>query len=616
MGDGSADTTAGDTAQGVDGTTARRSGGSAGRAGRAAWRARIRSSRTGKVIGSGVLLGGDTVLTCAHVPADRNSAVTVEFPEIAGAEASTATVLDGCWVPAQGRNGDRGDLALLRVHRPPPGGHSAPLRRASLRNARVEICGYAESVRHAQGAALQATVSMNFGERVQLHVQPAHLPRSGFSGGPVLDMNDPPSVLGITVTGYFDSAGVEPLTLAHMIPVETIVRYLPRVRDWGVSGRRGVEPPLASRAGRLRATPEVEYAERLASWLRGEDGSPVYVTEVRPDSGRDHTLQRALALADREISARATTVLSTDPLGTVPPVGSLDLAVDVRGATVGEVVVQVAERMNLKESDPGRALERLRGEHLPLTVALLGVDRAADPEGLVGLCGEFADRGCRQLLVHYGPGPRIDQEELALRHRMGELAGRLGALDERLRELIPAAHRLAGVSPPHRAVTRLHMDLALLRHAHRGGDGPPPRQVHAALEALERRARRAESDAAETRERAERGYERRAVLRGELRTYRQLAVRHGRIEDVDLDREYRTAHRALHTGRFEEQGAAAAVARYVAVVRRALGWPPQDAEPARDTDPAGAAAPAAPVAPAEQAPERAGAEGTGAEGER
>ncbi|MGK5497356.1 trypsin-like peptidase domain-containing protein, partial [Streptomyces sp. URMC 125] len=549
------------------------------RAARGAWRVRVRSRGSRRVIGSGVLLGGDTVLTCAHVLGSRVSPVTVDFPEIEGAESSTATVIDGCWVPPQGE--DRGDVALLRLHRPPPGRHSAPLLRAvAVRGTRVDLCGYADSLRGALGVALTATVNLSFGERVQLDLPPSHLPRRGFSGGPVLDMDDPPSVLGITVARYLNASEPEPLAMAHMIPVETIARYLPGVRPW-VGGLPAVQRSLTASASSGRAT-DFGYAERLAAWFGGRNPAPVYVTEVERGSGRDRTLQRALALADRELSVDAPAVLSTDPAGTVPPVGSLDLAVGARGATADEVVVQVAERMNLKEPDPARARKRLRAGRVPLTVAVLGVNESAEPDRLLGLCGEFAERGCRLLLVFHGRNTRVDQateEDLALRHRMGALAERLDALDGRLRRLAPTKARLAGVEPPDDAVTDLHMNLSLLRHAHGAGGSPATgwtRTAQDRLDRLDRRTRRAERDTAAAEEAARRGYERRTELRGELRAYRQMAVRHGRIEDVELDGVYRAAHEALYRGRFAAESAAEAVAGYVDAVRHALGWPPQD----------------------------------------
>ncbi|GAA2415894.1 serine protease [Streptomyces glaucosporus] len=544
-----------------------------------AWCVRLRSQGSDRVIGSGVLIDGDKVLTCAHVLADRTSPVIVDFPGTEGAAGSTATVVNGCWIPPRGE--DRGDVVLLRLHRPPPGRLSAPLLRAAVaRGTRVRLCGYADPVRDARGVELTATAGPPSGERVRLDPHSPRLPRRGLSGGPVLDTDDPSGVLGIVVTRYFESVGPEPPVIAHMIPVETIARYLPDVRSC-ISGPPGVDPRLVPSAASGR-TGDPGYAERLAAWLGGRHPSPVYVTEVERGSARDRTLQRALALADRELSADAPAVTSADPAGTVPPVGSLDLAVDARGATADEVAARVAGRMNLKEPDPARARERLRAGRVPLTVAVLGVNEAAEPERLLALCGEFAELGCRLLLVFHGSDTRVDQateEDLALRHRMGVLAERLDALDGRLRRLAPARVRLAGVEPPDDAVTDLHLNLSLLRHAHRTGKDAAPgwaRTAQDRLKRLERRTRRAERDADTAEEAARKGYERRAELRGELRTYRQLAARHGRIEDVELDGVYRAAHEALHRGRFEAESAGKAVAGYVDAVRRVLGWPPEE----------------------------------------
>ncbi|MBN3929853.1 hypothetical protein IQ279_09405 [Streptomyces verrucosisporus] len=97
-------------------------------------------------------------------------------------------------------------------------------------------------------------------------------------------------------------------------------------------------------------------------------------------------------------------------------------------------------------------------------------------------------------------------------------------------------------------MTRLHMDLAWLRHAHRTGADLDRSRLPGAPEELRHRTERAERAVESAWEAAERGYGRRAELRGELRAYRRLAVQHGRIEDVALDREYRAAHDALHAG--------------------------------------------------------------------
>lgn len=599
--------------------------GGPGRPGAEGWRVRLRSAGSGRPLGSGVLLGGTHVLTCAHVPGDRGATVLVDFPEIAGAASSEATVAPDGWHPAPRvprQEEPTADLALLEVHRPPPGGRSAPLLRAAPpAGTPVEICGL---VADGLGAALRATVSRRFGERVQLYPESLeHVPRRGFSGGPVLDMQQPTGVLGIAVTRYVDRSDVAPLALAQMIPVDTVLRYLPQVERW-TGGRPGVATSIAARASAARLT-DPEYAVRLTRWLDGSNPAPVYVTTVVPGTSRDQTLQRTLALADRELSTDAPSVRSQDPAGTVPPVGSLDLAVDAAGASAAEVVREIAERLNLRETDPRRARRRLRALPLSQTVAVLGVDRAARPAELIDLCGDLAQRGARHLLVFHGvPGtgrggaPRSAEASVLLRHRIGRLEDRLARLADRAAALpgtlaaaVPAAREAApseaapseaapsdavpsdavpsgawpgGGEPPARTLAeeaaRLRTQLAGLHGAARRADGPPPARL----------LRRAEPELAAAVERAERllaTAERAAgrlrELRGELETYRRLAAHLLGAEDVELAPRYREARDALYAAPFDPRRAAAATERYRTAVRAALGWP---ADPADPPDPA------------------------------
>src|SRR5688572_31447613 len=84
------------------------------------WRVRIRHG-DGEILGAGVLLGRDTVLTCAHVvPADR--AVLVDFVGMPGAAPVPARADRRAWIPESGGQGDpSGDVALLRLERPRQG---------------------------------------------------------------------------------------------------------------------------------------------------------------------------------------------------------------------------------------------------------------------------------------------------------------------------------------------------------------------------------------------------------------------------------------------------------------------------------------------------------------
>ncbi|WP_093840351.1 S1 family peptidase [Streptomyces aidingensis] len=579
------------------------------------WRVRIRCPAGGRVIGSGVLLGGDTVLTCAHVVPGRTATVTVEFPEIEGAPGSPATVRDGCWHPA---DEGRGDLALLSVHRPPPGAPSAPLVRAApAAGLAVELCGYSEAVMQGRGAAFEATVSRTFGERVQLNpAQAAHLPRHGFSGGPVLDMGRPSGVLGITVTAYLDRAGAAPLTLAHMIPVDTVIRYLPEVKRWA-GGRHGVEPGLATAASAAELV-DAGYAARLARWLSGRDTSPVYATEVTPGSARERTMQRALALADRELSTDEPRAVSSDPPETIPPVGSLDLAVHAAGRTAEEVARRIAERVRLRAPEepadgpagtgssnggsgsgsgsgadngaggpggPG-ARELLRLLRLSLTIAVLGVNRAADPAGLVDLCGELAERDCRLLLVWDG-GPSADRlaarESVRLRHRIGRVTARLRELDGRIEKLPAPSAADPPDETPQAIAARLWVDLAAYHGAHRtSGSRPPVAELHRALDRLGDRIGGLEERIRSARRAAERLRADRAALRRELDSYRQLAAGLLRAEHIGLDPLYQEARQALYSAPLSADAAEAAseaVRRYAAAVRAALGWPPAEETP-------------------------------------
>ncbi|GAB2584711.1 serine protease [Streptomyces capparidis] len=540
------------------------------------WRVRLRRPGSGELLGSGVLLGGHTVLTCAHAVTGVDT-VQVELPEIDGEPPCTAEVVHDRLVPEH--DGDKGDLALLRLHRPQPADVSASLlRTAPSPGTKVHLWGYPKSVAGGTGTAFDATVSMRTGERVQLNpATPAHAVRHGFSGGPVLDLHQPASVLGITATGYHDEQAGAPLDLVHMIPVDTVVKYLPEVRPW-VTGRPGVEPGMVSQVSAPGGHPawDAGYAERLAAWLRGESGAPgVRVTEVVRGSVRDLTLQRALALADREMSRYAPAVPSGDPPATVPPVGSLDLAVDARGATADEVVLRIAERLNFQEPDPARVRERLRAGRAPLTVAVLGMNLAADPPDLLRLCGELADCACRQLLVWYGEGHRPDAAvgaDLELRYRMGDLARRVDELTARSRALARDAAGLCDVTPAVGAVTRVAETLALFGLARRAGAELPQRRTEHALTALGERAEQAGQGLDAARGVTDERRARRERLRADLESSRYLAVVDGPAEDTELEVEYRAARDQLYHLAFDEDAARLAVTRYTQAVRRRRGW--------------------------------------------
>ncbi|MEU7366037.1 serine protease [Streptomyces hygroscopicus] len=376
------------------------------------WRVRIRSS-AGDVLGAGILLGSETVLTCAHVIPDDGlpvpaTEVLVDLVEVPDAEPVPARVADGCWVPQ--RSDGCGDVALLRLGRPQPAEHAAPLYRLPPVLGRpVWMGGFPEGLDN--GHYLRARTAGRVGPRAEwVGLDPASrrdVVRKGFSGAGVED-EATRHVIGMVVSRYDDPPGIpsaERLSVSYMIPVETILRHLPVVHRW-VRGDPGVDRPLVSRL--TAGVQDVGFAQRLAVWLRREPltgrAGVVDVETVVIESGdrvRYEALSRAITLADRELSGGGPDeALSAAPHGTVPPLGSVDLAIDVTRRTDTEVALRVADRMDLRSPGDTSPLSRVRANAVPLTIVAVGVDRARDPEALVWFMKLLADRGSR--LEHQG----------------------------------------------------------------------------------------------------------------------------------------------------------------------------------------------------------------------
>ncbi|MEK8172179.1 hypothetical protein NKH77_31640 [Streptomyces sp. M19] len=323
------------------------------------------------------------------------------------AEPVTARVAAGCWVPQLADQ--RGDVALLELARPQASEHVAPLYRLPpLPGRRVRMYGFPSTSNTActsgrpspgpaaalrVGAAVPADGGGHGAARLQRRGRRGHRDRAGHRDGgrPVRRPGRLPHPDAVPAD--------QRLHLSYMIPVETLVRHLPRVAEWA-GGDRGVDLSFVSDGGgpadRRDPVPDPEFARWLARWL-GRDGLPdVEVTVIGPAaSARSRTLGRAVALADRELSAEAggagrdLAESSGAPPDTVPPVGSLDLALDVTGRTVAEVAKRVADRMHLlghHEPDGpfdlgGHSASLFRADAVPLTIVVEGVDYAADPPG-------------------------------------------------------------------------------------------------------------------------------------------------------------------------------------------------------------------------------------------
>ncbi|MET7904046.1 serine protease [Streptomyces sp. NPDC005355] len=448
------------------------------------WRVRIRSS-AGDILGAGILLGSDTVLTCAHVIPDDGlpvpaTRVLVDLVGVHDAEPVTAHVADGCWVPQLPDN--CGDVALLRLSRPQPAEHAAPLFRMPPKPRRpVWMYGFPED--NPNGLWFLAEIAGPAGPRsewVQLNPDsPGDVVRRGFSGTGVQD-EESRRLIGMIVSRYDDSFKVptaERRSVSYMIPVETIVRHLPRVRRW-VSGDRGVDPRLVSRL--TDGVQDVGFAQRLALWLRretltGREGIADVETVViaADDSDRYEALSRAVTLADRELSGGgADEAVSAAPRGTVPPIGSLDLAVDVTGWTDTDMARRVADRMDLRSPGDSSPLSRIRANAVPLTIVAVGLDRARDQDALVRFMKLLADRGARLMLVfrdRHAPGLRLAErlfrpDPARIDAWLDELAGRVAVAAEREREAVERGARFASLPEAGAGdTTALRINLTRLR---------------------------------------------------------------------------------------------------------------------------------------------------------
>ncbi|MER6067874.1 trypsin-like peptidase domain-containing protein [Streptomyces sp. NPDC001817] len=404
------------------------------------WIARIEAS-DGQVLGAGVLLARDRVLTAAHVvrPGPR---YVVRLVGVPGAVAATVRADEHVPDHDDGLGGRSGDLALLRLAEPLPAEHATRLYRLATAHGPVSMYGFPDG--HDEGRWHDATLLAARGRdsRVQLRpVTTGELAAPGFSGGGVVD-HATDRVIGIVLSVDRGPGSV----FTHMSPTETIISHLPQVADWS-DGAEAVDPRLRTgtpgRAGRL----DIDFATELAGWFRGE-GWPVLVTVVPARGDRAFTLERAVTLADRELRThRNTSAYHHDPPETVPPAGAHDLALDVKGLTAAQVTDRIAERLGLRD-DPRP--ERLGALRVPLAAVLVGVDQAAEPDALLGLLDRLARQGARLLLVFRRRSERGKQAaESLVRRPLHDRWSRLHAeLDRIVDELGPGLDRLRdGVLP-------------------------------------------------------------------------------------------------------------------------------------------------------------------------
>lgn len=576
------------------------------------WIARIEAP-DGRVLGAGVLLAPDRVLTAGHVVSPGHP-YTVRLVGVPGLDAVAATVRAEEYVPQrEDAFGDRsGDLALVRLATPLPAEHTTRLYRLAAPHGPVSMYGFPDGDDGGRWHGATLVAARGRDSQVQLRpLTPGELAAPGFSGGGVID-HATDQVIGI-VLSVDDGPGS---AFSYMSPTETILSHLPQIAAW-TDGAEAVDPRLRTGLPGAPGRLDVPFATELAAWLRGE-GWPVLVTVVPARGDRAWTLERAVTLADRELRThRNTSAVSQDPPETVPPAGAHDLALDVEGSTAAEVMDRIAERLGIRD-DPRP--ERLATLRVPLAAVLVGVDRAAEPDALLGLLDRLARQGARLLLAFRCRGERAARaaESLVdrpLRERWARLHAELDRivdelgprLDERRDRVLPGPGARQLMEQAEAGVRRTRMLRAWVGHT-------PDREReprHADLlftfeDAADRRRQRLEQALAVLEARLRRREELLGRVNAEWPLCRQRSAADGdRV--MEAYRLYEHAVSLLRHSPCDLECAETAVERFVAFCSAPARTP---LPPGPPTSPAGPGAPPRRTAPTAPGPRTALGEGS------
>lgn len=392
------------------------------------------------VVGGGCLIGPDVVLTCAHVVEkalgvpglgaslqDRpTEAVFVDFPHWPEAKPIKAFVVEGGWFPP---DGERGDVAVLKLQgRPPAGARHPPFRRPpSMMDHGFHVEGFPDRIGDAWAVGL-IRGETHGGSWVQLETTSAagHEIETGFSGAPVWD-DEVEAVVGIVVIVETDSSA----RAARMIPMSALARMWPPLkqrigwrlrfetgelrRHWGPRarglqrGRNSNSPWLFT--GRVRAM------RAIVEWLGQGDGQSGLIVTGGPGSGKSAVISRVVTLADDHL--RNETPTDSAPAGTLPEPGAIDVAVQAKGKTLDMVVAKIAGGLDLRAGSAEDLVAELADGERPRTIVVDALDEAIDTTGIATrllqpLATDGRDAGIKVLI-----GTRSGHNSSLLRKLIG-----------------------------------------------------------------------------------------------------------------------------------------------------------------------------------------------------
>jgi WD40 repeat protein len=392
------------------------------------------------VAGAGVLIDQRHVLTCAHVVNQAlrrdgqaqeppGGEVKVDFVE-AEADPIGARVAGGGWVPI--RPDGVGDVAVLQLVVDAPRGARPAFLRASQRLGGHRFDTYGYPRRYDTGVGATGVLAAwggpgNQWVELQGVEAPGHRVEGGFSGAAVHDQ-DAQAVIGIVVA----EDKLAEAKLAWMLPVQTLTQLLgstwPRLiaivesssmyqpgelaGHWSPKAR-GVERD-AKRGWYF--TGRTQVLRDLTEWLAGglADGRVRAVT-AGPGSGKSAVLARLITLSDPLYRERVPDLDPTDP--TVPPAGSINVAVWAHAKTLEDVVAVIAQATEVDVDSPDALINGLLEADRPATIVVDALDEAVEPVGIAGkllrpLAADAASAGVR-VLVGSRPG-RADELVAAL----------------------------------------------------------------------------------------------------------------------------------------------------------------------------------------------------------
>ncbi|MGQ0777997.1 MAG: trypsin-like peptidase domain-containing protein [Pseudonocardiales bacterium] len=552
----------------------------------APWRVRIRDADG--VLGAGILVCGGQVLTCAHVISPEagetppHTMFIVEFVGVRNTPSAKARIAEGCWSPPRDHesSGEQGDVALLKLSGDSwKGLTAAPLRRLAvsqgLSGRQVRSCGFPDgAVNLSVWARAELAGSGAGGERVQLDSASERNPVTrGFSGAGVVD-DETETVIGMVVSEYTERG------VSWMLPVETILHYLPPRIENCVEGGLAVDRELSDRPG---SQIDVDFARQITSWLSGRRRIRLIVTGDS-ESSRSAALRRVIRFADRESRPSADDrTIAEAAKGTVPPVGSIDLALDVSGKTVDEVSRRIADRLGIAIVEPTEVTSTLRAHASPMTLVVAGVDDVADPAALLTeVLAPLAERGVRLLLGfhHESSGalsiarsrwPDQDQPDDhpdVIRRRLDALATQVSDVADREDALgsyrKQVAARVAGLPELPALAASLRLRLSALRMADTDGERV---WFLSQFDRCDAAVERALGKLNEFQRSLQEVLDRRRELGGRLSAFHAMAADHGLVEDTELDTVYRQAHEVLWPGPSDLKAAERLVDTYQRAVR-------------------------------------------------